>query len=54
MWYVAVHWLCWFWGFLGGAGKGQHPCCVLPKAIFRNYKAICRWLLLVQSLEVPR
>ena len=22
---VAAHWVCWPWGFLGGAGQGQPP-----------------------------
>ena len=25
MWSVAIHWVRWPWGFLGGTGQGQPP-----------------------------
>ena len=55
VWSVAVHWVCRFWGFMGGVGQGQpQPVfCLGPPSI--NCKLIFRWLLLlVLSLEVPR
>ena len=54
MWSVAIHWVHRLWGFPGGADQGQ------PSPVFHlgppcmNYKAICRWLLLVLGLEVPK
>ena len=33
---------------------GPAIACVLPVATQKSYKAICRWLLLVLGLEVPR
>ena len=49
MWSIAVHWV-----LLGGAGKGQPPPVFCPGPPSVNYKAICRWLILVLGLEVPR
>ena len=34
---VAVHWVCWPWGFPGGAGQGA-PSCVLPGDTLHDYK----------------
>ena len=49
MWSKAVHQVLWLWGLPGGIGQGQLPC--VPCS---SYKVICRWLLLVLGLEVPR
>ena len=49
-----VLWVYWLWGLSGGTGQGQ------PLPVFcsglqsMSYKVICRWLLLVLGLEVPR
>ena len=46
-----MHWL---WGLPEGMGQGQ-PLPVFCKGPFSiSYKVICRWLLLVLGLEVPR
>ena len=44
----------WFWGVLGGIGQGQllSVFCLGPPGM--SNKAICRWLLLVLSLEMLR
>ena len=52
VWPEAVHWACWLWGFLGGTGQGQLPPESCPSCM--SYKVICRWLVLVLGLEVPR
>ena len=54
MWSIAVHWVCSLWGFLGGSGQGQPLPVFCPGPPSVSYKAICRWLLLVLGLEVPR
>ena len=49
-----VYWVCWLWELPGGTSLGQ----LLPMSCLGSpgmiYKAICRWLLLVLGLEVPR
>ena len=50
-----MYWEHRLWVFLGVAGKGQSPlafCVEQPP--FLSYKTICKWLLLVLGLEVPR
>ena len=51
MWSVAVHWICTFWDFLGGASQGQ------PLLVFCA-GSLCqsnlRWPLLVLGLEIFR
>ena len=39
-WSIAVHWVFWPWGFLGGAGQDQPPpvFCMGPPCL--SYKAI--------------
>ena len=39
MWSVAVHWVCWPWGFQGGAGQGQPPPVFFPGPPSLSYKA---------------
>ena len=53
-WSEAVHWVHWLWGLPGVAGLGQLllMSCLGPPS--RSYKVICRWLILVLGLEVPR
>ena len=51
---VAVYWVSMLWCFLGGAGQGQPPPVFHPEPPCMSYKAICRWLLLVLGLEIPR
>ena len=54
VWSVAVHWVHRLWGFQGGAGQGQPVPMFHPGPPSMSYKAICRWLLHVLGLEVPR
>ena len=53
-WSVAVYWVLQLWGVLGGAGQGQLLPVFYLGPLDISYKAICRWLLLVLGLEVPR
>ena len=39
-WSVAVHWVLWPWGFLGGAGQDQSPPLFFPRPPCLSYKAI--------------
>ena len=54
MWSEAVHWVQWLWGLPGGIGQDQPPPVFYLGPSGMSYKAICRWLLLVLSMEVPR
>ena len=54
MWFIAVHCMHWPWDFLSAAGQGQLPPVFFPGLLCLSYKAICRWLLLVLDLEIPR
>ena len=54
MWFVAVHWVCRSWGFLGGAGQGHPTTCVLPWATLTKLKSNLRWLLVSLGLEIPK
>ena len=50
MWFVTVLWVHRLWGFPGDAGQGPLPLvfCLGPLGV--NYKAMCRWRLLVPGL----
>ena len=54
MWAEVDHQGHWLWGFPGGTGEGQLLPVFCPGPPSMNYKVICRWLLLVLGLEVPR
>ena len=51
---VAIFWVHWPWGLLGGESQDQPPpvSYAWPPGI--SYKAICRWMLLVLGLELPQ
>ena len=53
-WSEAVHLVCWPWGLLRDAGKGQPPPVFFPGPSNISNKATCRWLLLLLDLELPR
>ena len=50
----AVRQVLWLWGVPGGAGQGQPPPVPCQMLLSMRYETICRWLLLVLGLEVPR
>ena len=53
-WSGAVHQMHWLWSLPGGTGQGQLPPMFCSRRPGVSYRAICRWLLLVLGLEVPR
>ena len=53
-WSEAVHWVYWLWSLPGGADKAWALPVFCPGPLGMNYKEICRWLLLVLDLEVPK
>ena len=54
MWCEAVHRVCWLWGLPGGTDQGQLLPVFCPGPPSMSYKVVCRWLLLVLGLNVPR
>ena len=50
MWSVTFHWEYRLWDFSGGISHGQPQPVFHPGPPSMNYKAICRWLLLVLGL----
>ena len=54
LWSEAVHQVHWLWDLWGGAGQGQLLSVFFLGPPGMSYKAICRWLLCVLGLEVPR
>ena len=54
MWSDAVHWVHWLWGLLGDSGQGLPPPIFCSGPLSMSSKEICRWLLVVLGLDVPR
>ena len=54
MWSETAHRVLWLWSEPDGAGQGQLLPVFCPGPASISYKVICRWLLLVLGLEVPR
>ena len=54
MWSIVFHWVHRLWGFLSGAGHGHPPPMFFLGPPCRSCRAICRLLLLVLGVEVPR
>ena len=54
VWPEAVCQVYWLWRLLEGAGQDQPLHVVCPGPPGMSYRVICRWLLLVVGLELPR
>lgn len=48
-WTGAVYWVCWFW-----VVREVQATWVVPGTTLQELQAICRWLLLVLGVQVPR